>query len=251
MKTNEIHNAECISFISSMPDQSVDLVLCDPPYGTTACSWDSVIPFEDMWRELYRVTKPGSMIVMTCSQPFTSALGASNIKSLKYSWVWDKVAATGHLNAKVMPMKRHEDVLVFSNGRARYCPQGTKAFNKTVRRGAAAYIGNHPTESFQEKTSYPRSILRFKKDKGFHPTQKPVALFEYLIKTYSNEGDTVLDFCSGSGTTAIACINSDRKYICIEKDPEYWSKSLDRVKNHVGADVKDTVFIEGDQTRMF
>lgn len=220
---------DCLELMPRLPAASVDLVLCDLPYGTTQNKWGAVIPFEPLWREYRRICK--GAIVLTASQPFTSALVMSNPDAFRYAWVWEKSAATGHLNAKRMPMKLHEDVLVFSDAPAPYYPQGLSAFGKTVRRGGnGGNFGESGTENFQEFTGYPRSILRFAGDpKPVHPTQKPVALMEYLIRTYTNPGDTVLDNCMGSGTTCVAAVNTGRKFIGIERDPGYFVTAWDRV----------------------
>jgi len=215
----------------SIPDGSVDLILCDLPYGTTACKWDSVIPFEPLWAQYRRIAKRNAAIVLTASQPFTSALVMSNPSDFKYCWVWEKSAATGHLNAKRMPMKLHEDVAVFGASTAPYFPQGLEAFNQITRRGGNGdNFGKSGKENFQEFTGYPRSILRFPSEgRTVHPTQKPVALMEYLIRTYTNEGETVLDNCMGSGTTGVACVNTGRQFIGIEQDPMYFAIALDRI----------------------
>ena len=225
---------DCLERMKEIPDGSVDMILCDLPYGTTKNKWDSVIPFDALWAEYRRVTKPNAAIVLTASQPFTTALAASNLRWLKYSWVWEKSAATGHVHAKRMPMKLHEDVLVFSEKTPTYNPQGLQPFNKTVRRGSngsnwhTAAHGNK--ENFQEFTNYPRSILRVPHEsKRVHPTQKPVALMEYLIRTYTNEGETVLDNCMGSGTTGVACANTGRKFIGIEMDEKYFDIAKNRI----------------------
>lgn len=222
---------DCLGRMKEIPDGSVDMVLADPPYGTTACKWDSVIPLEEMWKQLKRVIKSNGAIVLTASQPFTSVLGYSNIDMLKYSWVWRKSAATGHLNAKRMPMKNHEDILVFYSKPPKYNPQGVKDFGKIVRRGGnGACYRSSGTSNIQEKTGYPRSVLDFQSvGKTAHPTQKPVALMEYLVKTYTNEGETVLDFTMGSGTTGLACMNTNRKFIGIELDEKYFEIAKDRI----------------------
>ena len=184
-----------------------------------------------MWEQLKRVIKPNGAIVMTASQPFTSVLGASNVENLRYSWVWEKTAATGHLNAKRMPMKNHEDILVFYSKQPTYNPQGLKDFGKIVRRGGnGGCFGKSGKENFQEKTGYPRTVQQFSSEgKTVHPTQKPVALMEYLIKTYTNEKETVLDFTAGSFTTGVACANLDRKFIGIELDKGYFDIGVDRL----------------------
>jgi site-specific DNA-methyltransferase (adenine-specific) len=222
---------DCLELMRDIPSGSVDMVLADLPYGTTQCKWDSVIPFGPLWEAYKRVCKPNAAIVLTASQPFTSALGASNIGDLRYSWVWEKTTATGHLNAKKMPMKAHEDILVFSQVPHRYFPQELKPLGKVVKRGHNGdNFGKSGTENFQEFTNYPRSLLRYPLDANkLHPTQKPVALMEYLIKTYTNTGEVVLDNTMGSGTTGVACLNTARRFIGIEKDPKYFEIARNRI----------------------
>ena len=234
MELNVVYNEDCLEGMNRIEDKSVDMILCDLPYGTTQNKWDSVIPLDSLWEQYKRIIKDNGAIVLTGSQPFTSLLGASNIKMLKYSWVWKKTSATGHLNAKRMPMKNHEEILVFYQKQPTYNPQNVIDFNKVVKRGNNGNCyGDSGKVNFQEKTNYPRSILEFKSvGKTIHPTQKPVDLFEYLIKTYTNEGDTVLDNCMGSGTTAIACMNTNRNYIGFELDKGYYDIILERIKNH-------------------
>lgn len=227
----KLMQGDCLELMRSLPDASVDLILCDMPYGTTQCKWDSVIDLAAMWRELDRVCKPNAAIVMTAAQPFSSILGASNIINLRYSWVWEKSAATGHLNAKRMPMKNHEDVLVFYKRQPTYNPQGIQTFGKVTRRGGnGGCYGKSGVENLQQFTNYPRTIQRFASEgKTVHPTQKPVALMEYLIRTYTNEGDLVLDNCMGSGTTGVACVNTGRNFIGIEMDEGYFQVAMDRI----------------------
>ena len=231
MKFN-LMQGDCLERMKEIPDGSIDMVLTDPPYGTTACKWDSIIPLEPMWDQLKRIIKPNGAIVMTASQPFTSMLGASNINDLRYSWIWEKTAATGHLNAKRMPMKNAEDVLVFYKRQPTYNPQGLIDFNKVVRRGSnGSCYGDSGKENLQKKTNYPRTIQKFKSaSKTVHPTQKPVALMEYLIRTYTNENETVLDFTMGSGSTGVACVNTNRNFIGIELDAGYFKIAQDRIK---------------------
>lgn len=222
---------DCLERMNEIESGSVDMILADPPYGTTQCKWDSVIDLSVMWRELVRVCKPNAAIVMTAAQPFSSILGASNIRYLRYSWVWEKSAATGHLNSKRMPMKNHEDVLVFYKKQPTYNPQGIKAFGKVTRRGGnGGCYGKSGVENLQEFTNYPRTIQKFASEgKTVHSTQKPVALMEYLIKTYTNEGETVLDFTAGSGTTGVAARNLVRKFIGIEMDEHYFEVAKGRI----------------------
>jgi len=255
---NDIINGDCLEVMKKLKDGCIDMILCDLPYGTTACKWDMVIPFEPLWEQYKRVIKDNSAIVLTASQPFTSNLIMSNIEMFKYNWVWQKSKSTGHVHAKNKPMKSHEDVCVFSNGttvhasqsknRMIYNPQGLiKKDIPTIRKCGGTsdvVMGNRPSHKdiLQEYTNYPKSLLSIPSEgKNIHPTQKPVALFEYLIKTYTNEGDIVLDNCSGSGTTAVACLNTNRKYVCIEQDEEYFKKSVERVedwdKEHIAKSV--------------
>lgn len=227
-----LYNGDCLEIMKSIPDGSVDMVLADPPYGTTACKWDSVIPFEPMWEQLKRVTKNNGAIVMTASQPFTSALVMSNVKMFKYNWVWKKSKATGHLNAKRVPMSDFEDVIVFYWSQPNYNPQGLIPYNKITRRGGNGdCYGDSGKQNLQEFTNYPRRTLEIASEgKTVHPTQKPVALMEYLIKTYTNEGETVLDFTMGSGTTGVACKNLNRNFIGIELDGNYFKIAKKRIE---------------------
>lgn len=223
---------DCLERMSEIADGSVDMILADLPYGTTACKWDSVIPFEPLWAHYKRVTKPNAAIVLTASQPFTSALVMSNPDWFKYSWVWRKSAATGHLKAKRMPMKNHEDILIFCRSSPRYAPQGLTRFGKVTRRGGNGdCYGASGASNFQDFTGYPRTVQDFPSERGFHPTQKPVALMEYLIRTYTREGETVLDNTMGSGTTGVAARNTKRRFIGIERDPEYFAIARARVRS--------------------
>jgi DNA modification methylase len=231
---NKVIQGDCLEVMKDIPDKSIDMILCDLPYGTTACKWDMIIPFEQLWEQYKRVIKDNGAIVLTASQPFTSALVMSNPKWFKYEWIWEKTQATGHLDAKKKPMKAHENICIF------YSKQPTYNFQKTFGHKRKVSLASHKEKTEKNQAEiyhkadkfsdydaterYPRSVMIFPSDKqksSLHPTQKPVALFEYLIKTYTNEGDIVLDNCAGSGTTAIACINTKRNYILIEKEPEY------------------------------
>lgn len=226
-----LYHGDCLEQFNNIADGSVDLILTDPPYGTTACKWDSVIPFEPMWEQVWRVLKPNGAAVFTASQPFTSALGASNLPDLRYSWCWRKSASTGHLNAKRMPMSDFEDVLVFYRAQPTYNPQGIIPFGKVTRRGGnGGCYGASGKENLQEFTNYPRRTLEIPSEgRTVHPTQKPVALMEYLIKTYTNEGEAVLDFTMGSGTTGVACKNTGRNFIGIERDDRYFQIASERI----------------------
>lgn len=233
---NTIINGDCLEEMKKIEDKSIDMILCDLPYGTTRNKWDSIIPLDKLWEQYNRIIKDNGAIVLTAQTPFDKVLGCSNLKNLKYEWIWEKTAATGFLNAKRMPLKLHENILIFYKRLPTYNPQNIIKYEKNTKRGG---FGSNYCEmkkgedcNFQEFTNYPKSIQKFKKDKGFHPTQKPVALFEYLIKTYTNEGETVLDNCIGSGTTAIACINTNRNYIGMEMDEEYYNKAKDRIELH-------------------
>lgn len=208
----------------------VDAVICDPPYGTTACKWDSIIPLTEMWLRVEKLVKPDGAIVLFGQQPFTSMLVSSNIGKFKYQWAWVKNNATGHLNAKRKPMRLFEDVLVFGT-KPPYYPQGLIPFNKKVRRGHNGdNYGVSGKENIQTHTNYPTDILCFDYEKKkLHPTQKPVALLEYLVKTYTNEGETVLDFAAGSGTTGVACKNLNRNFIGIELDVQYFNIAKERI----------------------
>ena len=239
-KIKLIHG-DCLEKMKDIPDHSVDMVLADPPYGTTACKWDSVIPLDKMWEQLKRVIKPNGAIVMTASQPFTSALIMSNVAWFKYCWIWDKRVASNSQLAKYQPLKIHEDVCVFSKATCNYNPQGLK--NCEIKRSNANRskgVGHVSSEAkrdyfLQKKTGYPKSIQNFKPHnlrKG-HPTQKRVPLMEYLIKTYTNEGDTVLDFTMGSGTTGVACKNLNRNFIGIEKDETYFQIAKKRINENL------------------
>lgn len=231
---------DCFEQMATLPDASVDMILCDLPYGTTQNKWDSVLPLDVLWKEYWRVAKASAAVVLTAAQPFTTVLAASELAQLRYSLVWDKVRPVGHLNAKRRPMQRHEDVLVFSQGAPPYNPQGLRPHGKVNRRTTSGdNYGKAGLENVAEFTGYPQSILEFgSEQKGkAHPTQKPVALFEYLIRTYTDAGQTVLDNTAGSGTTAIAAENAGRKWICIERDPDYYAKAVERVRRHTNDDL--------------
>jgi site-specific DNA-methyltransferase (adenine-specific) len=225
---------DCLEKMKEIPDGSVDMVLADPPYGTTACKWDTVIDLPLMWEQLKRVIKPNGAIVMTASQPFTSALVMSNPEMFAYQWTWVKSRITGALNAKRMPVRKHEQVLVFCQRKSTgtYNAQGLKAKGTVTRQGGNSdnYGERNAAEYVQEFTNWPRDVLEIKSEgKTVHPTQKPVALMEYLIRTYTNEGETVLDFTMGSGTTGVAAKNLNRKFIGIELDEEYYNIANERI----------------------
>ena len=236
----QLIQGDCLEEMKDIPDGSIDLVLTDPPYGTTACKWDSVIPFEPMWERLNKLIKPNGAIVLFGSEPFSSALRMSNIKNYKYDWVWDKKLAGNAILAKHQPLKIHELIHVFSSkGRAIYLPQKTKGklrkkmFSKTIQPKTLNKV-TEAKETFND-LYYPKSIQDFSMANRMgriHPTQKPVALMEYLIKTYTNKGDLVLDNCIGSGTTAVACQNLKRNFIGIELDEKYCEIAKKRLEDN-------------------
>jgi len=224
---------DCLERMKEIPDGSVDLILTDPPYGTTVCKWDSVIPLEPMWVELKRIIKPNGAIVLFGVEPFSSVLRMSNIKQYKYDWYLNKNWVTGHLNAKKQPMRKIEIAHVFHS--KIYYPQGLKPYNKVKNRGVSSKTNNPAgVVNFQEYTNFPNNLIDFVRDKeNLHPTQKPVALMEYLIKTYTNEGETVLDFTMGSGSTGVAAKGCSRKFIGIERDDGYFDISVKRIKGEL------------------
>lgn len=237
---NKIFNEDCLEGMKRIPSGSIDMILCDLPYGTTRNKWDSVIPMDPLWEQYERIIKDNGAIILTAQTPFDKVLGVSNLKLLRYEWIWDKSHPTGHLNAKKMPMKRHENVLVFYKKLPTYNPQMSEGvpYTHTGKNGSTNY-GNQIDigHTLYDKGRYPVSVIPISsgKQKGkIHPTQKPVSLFEYLIKTYTNEGETVLDNCMGSGTTAIACLNTNRNYIGFELDSTYHKLATQRVKSYLG-----------------
>lgn len=230
----QLFQADCFSVLPTLADASVDLVLTDLPYGTTACKWDSVLPLEQLWAELLRVTKKNSALVFTAQQPFTWALCASNPKDFKHELIWEKPNGTNPFQAKKMPMKKHENILVFSRGNHTYNPQMEKGkpyrWNSVRSGGDAGGIKqSKETPIDNQGTRYPGSVLRFGQERGLHPTQKPVALMEWLIATYSNPGELVLDVTMGSGTTGVAAANAGRRFCGIELDPVFFGRAQERV----------------------
>ena len=245
---------DCLEVMPDIPDGSIDAILCDLPYGTTTCKWDSIIPLEPLWEQYRRIIKPNGAIVLTASQPFTTKLIASNMEMFKYCWVWEKSRPTNPVHAKNMPMKLHEDICIFAPGvishkgqsdrRMTYNPQGlsridAKRYRPSRKNGSDVNMGDRPSLKcnwVQTHTGYPASILIISSQhnvKAYHPTQKPVPLFEYLIKTYTNEGEIILDNCIGSGTTAIAAIRSNRHFIGIEKDAKYCLLARNRIRKEI------------------
>ena len=228
-----IKQGDCLELMKEIPDKSVDMILCDLPYGTTKNKWDSVIPLNKLWKQYERMIKDNGAIVLFSQMPFSAELVHSNLKLFKYEWIWQKDNGTGFLNAKKMPLKVHENILVFYKKLPLYNPQmrtGFKPYKCKQGRHSTnygAYEQGHITESNGER--YPIDIIKFKKDSGLHPTQKPVELLEYLIKTYTNEGETVLDNCMGSGSTGVACINTNRNFIGYELDEKYFEIAEKRI----------------------
>jgi site-specific DNA-methyltransferase (adenine-specific) len=245
-------HGDCLELMKDIPDKSIDMILCDLPYGTTACKWDTVIPFEPLWGQYKRIIKDNGAIVLTASQPFTSALVMSNIKMFKYEWIWEKTMTSNFCQAKYQPMKYHENVLIFAKNKTIYNPimeERSEIGKKRLKNNGKIISGkNNITEiiNFQKKPGEykqydcnkinPKSVQKFKSVPNcngtkLHPTQKPVALMEYLIKTYTNENETVLDNCMGSGTTGVACKNLNRNFIGIEKDDKYFEIANNRIND--------------------
>ena len=242
IELDKIYNEDCLEGMKRIPDGSVDAIICDLPYGTTDNKWDSIIPFDRLWVQYKRIIKNNGAIVLFSQQPFTSALIMSNTQMFKYEWIWEKSVGTGFLNAKFAPMKIHENICVFSfsaaaptkNGEKsmKYNPQYTKGKPYVIKSGSSCsnYTIKPGSISISDGRRHPKDILRFNSDsEHFHPTQKPVDLLRYLIRTYSNEGDTILDNCMGSGTTAVACIREKRHFIGFELNKEYFDKACKRI----------------------
>ena len=240
LEINQVYNSDCIgeNGMCLIDDKSIDMILCDLPYGTTACKWDAIIPFEPLWQQYERIIKDNGAIVLTASQPFTTSLIASNLKLFKYCWVWDKKIISNPMMAKKMPLKQHEDICIFYKKQSIYNPIKTnldkerdwKQYSTSEIYGDKSDLSGN---TGKVKGLYPKSIIQFsnanQKDK-VHPTQKPVALFEYLINTYTNENDLVLDNCMGSFTTAVACKNTGRNYIGFENDEKYYELGVKRLE---------------------
>lgn len=244
LEINKTYLGDCLEVMKLIDDKSIDMILCDLPYGTTACKWDTIIPFELLWEQYKRIIKDNGAIVLFGSEPFSSLLRISNLKQYHYDWIWDKVTARGHLVAKKRPMSQSECISIFYVSPPIYNPQMIKRpINKIEVRKKTEYkrteimggIVNAPTNKIYDEW-YPKTIIKISNAgssiKSVHPTQKPVALFEYLIKTYTNEGYLILDNCAGSGTTGIACININRNYILIEKELEYFKIIEKRIETH-------------------
>lgn len=244
----ELINGDCQTLMRGIFDESIDMIFCDLPYGTTACKWDAIIPFDLMWEQYERIIKPDGVIVLTASQPFTAALIMSNPKLFKYEWIWQKTHPKGHLNAKKQPMRAHESVLVFYKELGTYNPQKTQGHARKVAR--TSYVKEHTGDSvygreerntnYDSTERYPLSVQVFPNadlTNVLHPTEKPVSLVEYMIRTYTNDGEMVLDNCAGSGTTGIACMNAKRNCMLIEKDQQYYEIAKQRLQNHASQTV--------------
>lgn len=231
---NTIYNEDCLDGMDRIQDKTIDMILCDLPYGTTACKWDTIIPLEPLWSAYNRVIKDDGAIVLTASQPFTTTLISSNLKYFRYCLVWEKEQGVNFLQAKKQPLKSHEDICIFYKKQPTYNPVMT--IGKPYTRGGGGELTHYRAKRLPltkcDGARYPKSVVKVNREYGIHPAQKPVPLFEYLIKTYTNEGETVLDNCMGSGTTAIAAINTSRKYIGFEKDETYFTLANDRIAQH-------------------
>lgn len=241
----DLHNGDCLEVMQKLPEQSIDAVICDPPYGTTSCRWDSVIPLDKMWEGIYRVTKIDAPLVFTCQQPFTSQLVLSNVENYAHNWVWDKGYSTNFANCNKMPMKGFEDVVVFWRKRGTYNPQGIRPArdsNKVKMRpvGSMGDAFSHGDGGMTGKQyssvyeNYPNGIIRTKREFGDHPTAKAVALMEYLVLTYSNSGETILDLTMGSGTTGLACKQVNRNFVGIEMNTEFFEIAKNRIESYNG-----------------
>jgi len=243
VEVNKVYQGDCLSIMKDIPNKSVDMILADLPYGTTACKWDVIIPFESLWKQYKRIIKKNGAIVLTASQPFTTLLISSNMDWFKYCWIYQKTTSTNYLNAKKEPMRVHEDIVIFYNKQPTYNPQITTGHERKIssaihkRNSVKTEIYNdHKLSGYDSTERYPLSVQVFCTDKQkdhVHPTQKPVALFEYLIKTYTNEGDLVLDNVCGSGTTGVACKLNFRDYILIEKEKKYVKIARDRINDTI------------------
>lgn len=233
LELNAVHQGDCLEVMREIPDKSIDMILCDLPYGTTKAVWDEVIPFAPLWEQYRRIIKPGRAIVLTASQPFTAALVMSNPAWFRYEWIWEKDSASNFLNGKIHPLRIHENICIFGSETVDYHPQQTRGKPYRVRKGPESELyGTKQKQHEYENTGtrMPKSIIRIPREVGHHPTQKPAALFQYLIRTYTEEGEIVLDNCAGSGTTGVAALNEGRKFILIEQDPGYCETARRRLR---------------------
>ncbi len=242
----KIQQGDCLELMVSIPNKSIDMILADLPYGTTACSWDTIIPFEPLWENYKRIVKSNGCIALFGSEPFSSHLRLSNIKQYKYDWIWEKEQGSNPLNAKFQPIKIHEHIHIFSDSASTYSVNGVMQYYPIMVKGKPyAYNskkdGNHTFHSSlnhkkyinNEGTRFPKTVLKFNTERGFHATQKPVSLLEYLILTYTNENQTVLDNTMGSGSTGVACIRTNRNFIGYEKDSNYFSIAEKRILEEI------------------
>ena len=230
-----IKQGDCLELMKEIPDKSIDMILCDLPYGTTACKWDVIIPFDKLWEQYNRIIKDNGAIVLFGSEPFSTNLRMSNFKNYRYDWIWKKPKGSGFLNAKKMPLKSHEIISVFYKKLPTYNPQFSKGEPYKNEQGYVGEYLNKNKNMKRVKTEntgfrYPKSVIDFSIQTGYHPTQKPVALLEYLIKTYTNENEVVLDNCMGSGSTGVACINTNRRFIGFELDEKYFEIARKRIE---------------------
>ena len=237
MSDIKLYQGDCLELMKNIPDKSIDMILCDLPYGTTKNKWDIIIPLDILWQYYKKIIKDNGCIALFAQTPFDKVLGASNLEMLKYEWIWEKDKGTGFLNAKKMPLKLHENILVFYKNPPTYNPvmrTGFKPYKQKSGRGSSNYEKQVQVVTDNSGDRYPVDIIKFNRDKDkLHPTQKPVALLEYLIKTYTNEGDVVLDNCAGSMSTGIACLNTNRNGIMIEKDENYFKIGKERIEKRI------------------
>lgn len=244
LNINEVYNGDCLNLMKFIPDKSINMILADLPYGSTNCRWDSPINLEELWSHYKRIIKDNGVVALFAQTPFDKVLGCSNLEWLKYEWVWEKTQATGHLNAKKMPMRSHENILIFYKKQPTYNPIKTYGHKRKVstahhKRNTSTGEIYNKCDNFRDYDSterYPRTIQVFASDKqklNLHSTQKPLALCEYLIKTYTNEGDLILDNVAGSGTTLVAAKNTNRKFIGIEKEEKFYNIILERLKGNI------------------
>ena len=237
----DLRCGDCLELMKTIPDKSVDCIICDLPYGSLSCKWDCVIPFEPLWEQYERIVKDNAAVVLFGSEPFSSFLRISNIKLYKYDWVWDKKTGLGFLDSKFRPLKSHETISIFGKGgvsngskiQMKYNPQGLIRTNKKNSNSPSNILNSEPKKRKElntQYTNYPKSILTFSRVSGLHPTQKPTDLLEYLVRTYTDEGDVVLDNCMGSGSTGVACVNTNRSFIGFEKDDKYFEIASKRIE---------------------
>ncbi|NDB57807.1 site-specific DNA-methyltransferase [bacterium] len=234
-----LHLGDCLDILPTLADNSVDMVLADLPYGTTACKWDSIIPLDKLWEQYNRICKKDGAMVFTATQPFTTILAVSNLENFRYEWIWEKPQGTNPMNAKVMPLKSHENILVFYRKKPVYNPQMwystpySEFSSETSKIGEVYGSAKSKHRDNPDGSRYPKTVLKFKQEKGLHPTQKPVELMEYLIRTYTNENDIILDNTMGSGTTGVAAVRCKRNFIGIEMDSEYYQVAKKRIQEIV------------------